>query len=148
MVHDHCFSGQFIAFNSVLHLSRAALQLLLLSETKDYVPVCFPFLLSSVLLGLCFTSQCTVTTGSCSAPALEVPRQLQCFCVSELRLLRCWEQHLTGLLPATGFSVPAVRFSWLSSSGPRCLPVVYFPAVLCLTFPSLPFCLSKMVFPS
>lgn len=86
MVRDRWISSQFITFNSVLHLSRAALQLLLLSEIKDYVPVCFPFLLSFVLLGICFIRQCTVTTGSCSSPALEVPRQLQHFCVFELRL--------------------------------------------------------------
>lgn len=50
------------------------------------MPICFPFLLSSVLLGICFIRQCAVTTGSCSSSALEVPRQLQHFCVFELRL--------------------------------------------------------------
>lgn len=146
-VHDRWFSSQFSTFNSVLHLSRAALQLLLLNETKDYIPVCFPFLLSSVLLGVCFIRQCTVTTGSCCSPALEVPRQLPHFCVFELRLFTLLGTASHGLLPLTGFSIPAVRFSRLSS-GPSCLSVVCFPAILCLTFLSLSFCLSKMIFPS
>lgn len=79
---DYWFSSQSITFNSVLHLSRAALQLLLLREIKDYTPVCFPFLLSSI----CFIRQRVVTTGSCSSPALEVPRQLEHLWVFELRL--------------------------------------------------------------
>lgn len=102
MVHDHWFSSQFITSNSVLHLSRAALQLLLLSEIKDYVPVCFLFLLSSVLLGICFIRQCVVTTGSCSSPALEVPGQLQHFHVFELRLLTLLGTASHGSPPSSG----------------------------------------------
>lgn len=56
-----------------------------------------------------------------------------------LGFLLCLEQHLMGLLSSMGFSIPAMRFSWLSSSGPCCLSVVYFPAILCLTCPSLCF---------
>lgn len=85
----------------MLHLSRA-LQLFLLSEIKDYVPICFPFLLCSVLLGICFIRQCAVTTGSCSSPALEVPRQLQHFCVFELRLFTLLGTASHGSPPSNG----------------------------------------------
>ncbi|KAI1233747.1 hypothetical protein IHE44_0004190 [Lamprotornis superbus] len=60
--------NMFITFNSVPHLSRPVLHFLLLSETKDGVPVCFPFLLSSALPGICFVKRCMVTAGSCSSP--------------------------------------------------------------------------------
>jgi len=89
-------------FNSVLRFSRAALQLLLLSEIKDYVPVCFPFRLSAVLLGICFIRQCTVTAGSCSSPVLEVPRQLQHFSVFERRLFTLLGTASHRSLPSNG----------------------------------------------
>lgn len=84
---------QSITFNSVLHLSRAALRLLLLSETKDYV-LCFPFLLSSAPLGLCFIRQPRRFPGSSSTPVS-----------LSWGFLLCLEQHLMGLLPPTGFGV-------------------------------------------
>lgn len=66
------------------------------------MPVCFPFLLSSVLLGICFIRQCVVTTGSCSSPALEVPGQLQHFRVFELRLLTLLGTASHGSPPSSG----------------------------------------------
>lgn len=95
---DYWFSSQSITFNSVLHLSRAALQLLLLSEIKDYTPVCFPFLLSSI----CFIRQRVVTTGSCSSPALEVPRQLEHLWVFELRPFTLLGTASHGSPPSSG----------------------------------------------
>lgn len=65
MVHGHWFFSQFITLNSVLPLSTPVLQLILLNETRDCMPVCFPFLLSSVLPGICFVQQ---TAASCCSP--------------------------------------------------------------------------------
>lgn len=46
-----------------------------------------------------------------------------------------------------GFKIPLRRFSCLSSSGPCCLFVACFPAILCLTFPSLLFLSLRNDFP-
>lgn len=133
MVHGHWFFCQFIAFNSVLSLSRSVLELLLLSETKDCVPVCFPFLLSSLLPGICFIKQCTVTAGSCSSPRF--PGSSSTLGLGFL------------LLRETASSFQWASTFHSSSLGPCCLSVGCFPAILCLTFLSLLFLPLRNYFP-
>lgn len=119
MVHECWFSSQVITFNTVLHLSWAALQLLLLSEIKEYVPVFFPFLLFSVLLGICFVSAWWLKAVAPLQP-WRFPGSSGSSMSLSLGFLLFLEQHLTHLLPPVGFSIPG-------SLG--CLPWVHIPVL-------------------
>jgi len=119
MVHECWFSSQVITFNTVLHLSRAALQLLLLSEIKEYVPVFFPFLLFSILLGICFVSVWWLQAVAPLQP-WRFPGSSGSSVSLSLGFLLCLEQHLTHLLHPVGFSIPG-------SLG--CLPWVHIPVL-------------------